>query len=86
MRKLMIQLSTNHPSKELKLLIECENEPKNSDFAVNGFSIGESLTVVKNFKTTPNMFCGLKSSAATNAPRSRITAKCRGGFTPKLDI
>ena len=41
----VIQLSTNHPSKELKLLIECENEPKNSDFAVNGFSNGDPLEI-----------------------------------------
>ena len=41
----VIQLSTNHPSKELKLLIECENEPKNSDFAVNGFSNGDPLQI-----------------------------------------
>lgn len=41
----VIQLSTNHPSKELKLLIECENEPKNSDFAVNGFSSGDPLEI-----------------------------------------
>ena len=42
---MVIQLSTNHPSKELKLLIECENEPKNSDFAVNGFSNGDPLEI-----------------------------------------
>ena len=41
----VIQLSTNHPYKELKLLIECENEPKNSDFAVNGFSNGDPLEI-----------------------------------------
>lgn len=41
----VIQLSTNRPSKELKLLIECENEPKNSDFAVNGFSNGDPLEI-----------------------------------------
>ena len=41
----VIQLSTNHPSKELKLLIECENDPKNSDFAVNGFSNGDPLEI-----------------------------------------
>ena len=41
----VIQLSTNHTSKELKLLIECENEPKNSDFAVNGFSNGDPLEI-----------------------------------------
>ena len=41
----VIQLSTNHPSKELKLLIECENEPKNSNFAVNGFSNGDPLEI-----------------------------------------
>ena len=41
----VIQLSTNHPSKELKLLIECENELKNSDFAVNGFSNGDPLEI-----------------------------------------
>ena len=41
----VIQLSAKHPSKELKLLIECENEPKNSDFAVNGFSNGDPLEI-----------------------------------------
>lgn len=41
----VIQVSTNHPYKELKLLIECENEPKNSDFAVNGFSNGDPLEI-----------------------------------------
>ena len=41
----VIQLSTNHPSKELKLLIECENDPKSSDFAVNGFSNGDPLEI-----------------------------------------
>ena len=41
----VIQASAKHPSKELKLLIECENEPKNSDFAVNGFSNGDPLEI-----------------------------------------
>ena len=41
----VIQLSTNHPSKELKLLIECENEPKNSDFAVNGFNNADPFEI-----------------------------------------
>ena len=41
----VIQASAKHPSKELKLLIECENEPKNSDFAVNGFSSGDPLEI-----------------------------------------
>lgn len=42
---MVIQASAKHPSKELKLLIECENEPKNSDFAVNGFSNGDPLEI-----------------------------------------
>ena len=41
----VIQASAKHPSKELKLLIECENEPQNSDFAVNGFSNGDPLEI-----------------------------------------
>ena len=41
----VIQASAKHPSKELKLLIECENEPKNSDFAVNGFCNGDPLEI-----------------------------------------
>ena len=41
----VIQASAKHPSKELKLLIECENEPKNSDFAVNGFNNGDPLEI-----------------------------------------